>query len=286
MYSLQVAPAGVPQTAWEGVSPDRAEVGDLWLLSWNDEALALAVISGVATTFVLAWPVTLGTSVVFAPALDIQQSPLGVPVLAWPTRETGIGMHLLHRRLGRLMSQSTMAQVLDGLESGEQIPLPLAGPLMNNDLAEKASDAMVDLWATINLNTWPWPEPGVTPFSQAALQENLSVTDLQKILGISLPAAAGYFSGELLPSIEQVDAVAEALGTQSPSLLEVTEDEASLLLIEPRFKEPILEAARAQAITELESRNRSRTEFALAARSDGLAETRLSAAIDRVKSGA
>jgi hypothetical protein len=286
MYDLHVAPAGVIEAKWMGLNAAHPRIGELWLISWNGEALALALISGVAPSFVLVWPVTLSSDPVFAPAVEIQNSPLGTPVLAWPTRETGVGMHLLHRLMGDLLSETTMAQINAGIDGEGELPIELAAPTADGETAEQASDRMIDLWEQINLNVWPVAVPGAAPFNQTALQQlSLSVTDLQEMLRTSLPTAASLFGGQLIPTAEQVAAVAEALGTSENVLLASSADEGTLLMVEPEFKAPILQAAETRSMSELEVRDRTRSEFALAARSDGSARSRLHAAIERVIAG-
>jgi hypothetical protein len=109
---------GIKEDLWlHGVAGDPV-VGDLWLLSWDGKALGLAVISGVADGYVLVWPVALPSDVVFRPAVEVPQSPLGVPVAIWPTRETGVGNHVLHRRFGALLSEEVMAAVAEAVGEG------------------------------------------------------------------------------------------------------------------------------------------------------------------------
>ena len=212
MFTLETPPTGVDQALWAGggLTP-RPEVGDLWLISWDGVALALGVVSRVASSFVLCWPVTLTDAEVFAPALTVDSSPLEVPVLVWPTRETGVGTHMLHRRFGQLLTAKTIALVDVALdeESGGVFPLPLTQQTIEGEAAELASDSMLDLWEGICLNVWPEAVPGESPFSVSVMRTaGLQVADLADTLGVPLPVAVSLMRGENIPTIEQVEAVA------------------------------------------------------------------------------
>ncbi len=117
---------GISADLWRRGAVADVVVGDLWLLSWNAEALALGVISGVGDGYVLVWPVTLPHEAASRPAVCVRNSPLGVSVFVWASRETGVGLHMLHRRYGKLLEETVMAEVAEAMEEGIQGPLPYA----------------------------------------------------------------------------------------------------------------------------------------------------------------
>jgi transcriptional regulator with XRE-family HTH domain len=278
-------PEGVSTELWRGIDPSAPSIGELWLLSWDNSALALGIVAGVGKTFVLIWPVTLVGSPVFAPAIEVTNSPLGIPVLVWPTRETGVGLHMLHRRFGSLMSERTMALVLAAVEGDSEYPLPLARHNIGGTEAERASDSMVEEWDAIGSNVWPEPVAGESPLAQSALRAaGLKVSDIASLLGISVPHAVGYFNGQLSPSAGQVDAIAEATGLSFYELLRAQTDDSVALLLHPEFKDYVVTLASSLGLSEASARSRVRADFALAARSTGDARGRLHAAFERLRS--
>ncbi len=285
MLRLDSAPFGVPEDRWIlADAASQAQIGELWLISWDGEALALGVISRRSAGFVACWPVTFADAPVFAPALVIEDSPLGVPVLVWPTRETGLGMHMLHRRFGQVISRTTMAVVDRAMDDdGGEFPLALAAPTVEGEAAEQASDEMLDLWESICLNTWPTAVRGRTPFRASALQAaGMQASEIAAALAVPLPAAASLIRGELIPTADQVETLALALGVDPESILESGEDGQAQVLLAPEFKEGFLQLARSRAISEAEARDLVRAEFALAARSAGDTSARARSVIERL----
>ncbi len=137
--------------------PDRVAAGDLWLLSWDGIGLGLGVISAHMRDYVLMWPVTLPSEPSHSPALLTEDSPLGVPVSIWPTRETGVGDALLHRRLGRLLTPRLMVAIEDALDEDESPPLPIAAPPSDPAQQRAQDEEMIDRWEAICLMQWPAP---------------------------------------------------------------------------------------------------------------------------------
>ena len=287
MYELETPPNGVSRERWHGETAGTPEVGDLWLISWNGEALALAVLASIRDTYTLCWPVTLSDVPVFAPALEIPSTLLDVPLLVWPTRETGMGLHMLHRRLGRLLTAKTMSLIDVAVETGDvDFPFPLATYTVDGEEAERESDEMVDRWERICLNTWPEVVPGLSPFNADAFREvNLYAGDLAGILGITVPAAVSLVRGESVPTAAQLEMVAVAIRRDPEALLDAGSDAAARLLVQPVFKDSLVALARIRELSEADARNLARGEFALAARSDGDNHARLQATIDRLREG-
>ena len=283
MLKLDEAPPEVSAEAWASGSSSLPSVGDLWLLSWDGEALGLAIVSGVAPSFVLVWPVTLPGEPSFPAAIEIPATPLGQPLNVWPSRETGIGMHLLHRRFGQAISERMMAATASALEGDGEMPLSFASPNVDEPEREAASDAMVDRWESICLHIWPEPRAGVEPFDSNALRAlGLQVGDLRAALGLNVPDAVSLFSGEIAPTETQVQELVEQTGMGVSELLITHLDEASRELLSPEIKDDVLAIASLRDVSEEAARALLRSEYALAARSDGSPRARLEAAIHRL----
>jgi len=280
--SIDDSPHGVATDAWMHSVPGNPQIGDLWLLSWDAQALGLVVVSGVAPTFVLGWPVTLPGDQTFPPAISVDESPLG-QIAVWPSRETGVGNHLLHRRLGTALSERTMHLLADAFEEGTEPVLPFATTDIGLEGRETASDRMVDAWEAINLNVWPVPRPGITPLDADVLRANgTQVGTLAEILSISVPEAVGLYNGEMAPAPSELELLVVALGVPTEQLLRSQLDTESIAMLAPRIKDDLVEIIRRRAIGEESARDLIRSQFALAARSDDTPRSRLDAAIQRV----
>lgn len=127
--SLTQAPAPLPadaQRRWLEDDHTDLNVGDLWLLSWNRDALALVVVTKIFEDYVLACPVTFPADPAFPPAVVREDTPLEIPLTIWPRAETGLGKHLLRRNLGSLLSERTVLLLRRYAEEGDESPLPVA----------------------------------------------------------------------------------------------------------------------------------------------------------------
>ena len=281
MPEVSVVPEGVEPSRWVGAAAAPLAVGDLWLLSWDGTALGLALVSGVAADYALVWPVSF-VEASYPPALDVPESPLGTPLAVWPTRETGVGLHLFDRRFGPLLSERTMALILDAVEAGEEPPLAWVASDLSEEQRELETDAMVDRWEAICLHTWPNAEVGSSPLSVEALEHvGIGIAELVEVLTLGTPEAVALYRGELAPSSDQVNAIAERYGFDANDLIEAGGE--ARILVAPAYKAEIVETARLLGIGEGRARDLVRSEVALAARSDGDPASRVAAAIQRVR---
>lgn len=280
--SLDEAPQGVAADAWLSSMSGNPRIGDLWLLSWDARALGLVIVSGVAPTFIIGWPVTLPGHSTFPPAIRVEGSPLG-EIAVWPSRETGVGNHLLHRRYGAALSERTMHLLADAFEEGTEPVLPFVTANVDPEEREVASDQMVDVWEAINLNVWPVARPGVTPLDAHSLRaRGIQIGNLAQILSISVPTAVSLYNGEAVPTLAELESLVAALGVPAEQLLRTQPEAETAAMLAPSIKDSLVEITRRRAIGEEAARDLVRSEFALAARSDGDPRSRLAAAIQRV----
>jgi transcriptional regulator with XRE-family HTH domain len=276
------APSSVDSAGWNSSLGTALEVGDLWLLSWDQEALGLAVIAGIAPTFVLVWPVGLPDDEAFPPAIEVPSSHLSAGLSVWPTRETGVGIHLLDRCFGRLMSPRAMALTAEAAEDPvAEPPYPLVDVRPPGLEIEEASDRLVDRWESICFHTWPRVEAGNSPLSVARLRKaGLSLEDVAVALGLDTPDAVALFRGERFPTEDVVRVLAERASVEVEELLDVPE--VVQIMATPVFKHEVMMLAQRLGIDELRARELVRGDLALAARSEGRLDVLVRAAIDRV----
>ena len=286
MSNLAGLPTILAARNWDerpSVADLEVKAGDLWVMSWDGTYQGLVCVAAVKQGYILGWPVTLPEEPAFVPALVVDQTPVGSSLLIWPTRETGLGMHLLHRPLGRLVDPAHIQRIAWALEDGEDPGLPFARGSAADETNTAADEAMVERWAALCFHTWP-----------ESTRRYLSETSIKKAGGTSLRAARclslappdlrPLWTGEQPASDEQVNALAADLGVEASELL--ADDpmrEAVERLAVPLFKEPLLALASRAGITEGAARARVRGQYALAARDDTLSvsDSRLLDAIKR-----
>lgn len=280
---IDEVPSGVDPDAWLSARPAATvQVGQLWSMSWNAQHLGLGVLAGVAPTFVLVWPVSLPDEARFPPAVAVPAATLRADVAVWPTRETGVGLHLLHRCFGSLMSARTMEVISEAAEDSVEGPFPFVDAWPTVIDIEAASDDMVDRWESICLHTWPQALAGVSPLDTEVLKEHgLSLEVVAQVLDASVPQVFELFRGERYPTIDELQRLASARGLSPDVLLGIPESVYELA--RPEYKEEILELAARLQIDESHSRELVRSELALAARSEGSSSGLIRAAVARLR---
>lgn len=284
-------PAGIPASAhqlWDhGVHSEQVRAGDLWVLSWEREVVGHAVIAAVKPGFVLAWPVTLPGELSFSPGLVVEDTPLGVPVTMWPTRETGIGNHLLDRSLGRLIPPDRIRPISFALDDGDDPGLPFAPGSARDPENAEADRLMVDHWTDLCFNSGG-AEEGLFLDSAKVQQAGGSSRIVGELLGLGLPELRSLMTGVVPVTAEQLAVVAEHLGVEGESL--VGADPLAEVVIDiawPRYKRLIVTRTEETGLREADIRRLARREFPLAARddSDALRDTKLRDAIVRAGRG-
>ena len=281
MTDLINPPPHINADYWRAGDPAELACGDLWSFSWDNEFLGLGVIATVAPTFVLVWPISLPEDEWFAPAVVLPPGQLGT-VAAWPTRETGVGRHLLHRRYGTALTPRTMRLVAEGLDEStlEDLPLEIAAQAVDAEMADFESERMVDRWTSMCFIEWPDDRVGSAPFNPEVLQAlDVNIRELMRLLSTDVPSATSYFWGELIPTSSQVAAVANQVETEPSALISPLWDDLLDAQLSASIKDSLLRIAAVRGIAEGEARNLLRSQVSLAARSAAPAHERVAAAL-------
>lgn len=276
-----LAPSAVSnKELWlEGVA-GPVQVGDLWLLSWDRDGLGLLVVTRVDESFVLGWPATLPSDPAYSPAVPVL-SPFGDEIYIWPTRETGVGLHLLHRRYGSLVEPSQVNRIKDIIDDDEP-RIEFAPDADDADMAMEHSERMLEQWESICFNEWPQVVPGETPLNHHVLQaHNVLPSTLGHILQVPTLEASSIYKGTRIPTAEQLALVSQKLQVDIETLASPPLGEGAKTLMMPMWKEQLLEAAESRGVSEPEARRGVQDEFALAARSNQSIEDRMHAALAR-----
>lgn len=272
-------------TVTAGDSNDSAvRAGDLWSLSWDGEELGRGVVARAAPTFVIMWPVTTRDEGWYPPAIQIGEHG-DEQMAAWPTRETGIGLHLLDRNLGETVNPRAIPIIETALETGSEMPLPFVDDLASDE-AKDLSESMIDRWAALCHHEWP-ADRNLWLRTDLMATLGIAPSSLALDLGLSVPDAVAVWKREVALTEEQIAALSTRHGLSAE---QVAGGNAGFDLfpglIHPRIKAPVLEIASRYGLDENHARDRVREEFALAARSDNGQQGRLDAAIQRLLSQA
>lgn len=272
------------QELWaRGAQSTQVRVGDLWVLSWNGEVVGHAVVAAAKPDYALAWPVSLPGEASFSPGLVIEDTPLSVPVTLWPTRETGIGNHLLDRSLGQLLSPDRIRQLSIALDEDDDPGLAFASTLSQDPENSEADRLMIAHWSELCFNSGG-AEEGSFVESTKVQRAGGDARIVSEVLGLGLPELRSVMTGTTPITTDQLSALVERLGVESGSLTgsdplsDVVDD-----LAHPRFKRDVVARVAETGISEEAIRRSARREFALAARNDGdnLRESKLRDAIGR-----
>ncbi len=281
--SLTEAPQGIDPQLWRIDDAPAPVAGDLWLLSWDGTGLALGMVSSVHDGFVLVWPVSLPGDPVSRPAVTVTDTPLGVDLHVWPSRETGVGIELLHRRLGSMLDQQTIAATADAFDDGEPPPLPFADEPTDEQVARDYSLDMIEAWESICLRQWPQAGRTIVLDPDLLRRAELTPSRVAKTLGLESADAIHAFRGESSLSTSQAEQLASSAGVDLEDLAAAASTGlVARLLVQPARKASTLAVASALGVGESQARDRIAAEYALAARSSGDASQRLDAVFDRM----
>ncbi len=248
--------------------------GDLWILSWDNKFLGLALIAAVKQGYVLAWPVTLAGEPRYAPALVVEDSPLGASLAVWPSREVGLGNHLLHRSLGPMIGADRIQPIAWAMEDGADPGLPFAEGAANDEANRAHDEQFLARWSDICFHTWPTKAMQVLS-SEKIRRLGGSASAIAKTLGLESPAVARpLWTGVLAITEAQAETAARSLGVDVPDVLgEDPFADVVARMTHPKFKAAVEQVAQTNQMTEGQVRDAARCEFALAVAGHDVVDT-------------
>lgn len=127
--------------------------GDLWTLAWDGQVEGHVLVAAVKDGFILGWPVTLPGEPSFSPGMLFKDAH-GTTLTVWPTRETGLGLHLLGYPLGQLLDVRTIRSIAAALDDGEVPEGVFAPPIEAGDLqVEGVPEQMTEHWGRLCFHT-------------------------------------------------------------------------------------------------------------------------------------
>ncbi len=287
--SLDEAPPGVSSEGvhvWLDGTPAEPGVGDLWLLSWDGTAAGLVILARIVDDYVLGWPVTLAGDPAFAPAVLLDSSPLGIRLTVWPTLETGLGEHLLHRRLGTALVPEVVSRVRRTAIGGEPGPLPTAERSADEELDAAFLSELLITYRSLCFNEWSTAVPGVSVLDRGAMMDRgIEVRRLAHTLDVDVPLAASLLRQDQAPTESQLRALASDLGVDEAALITPPSGSWVRELRRPRYKDDLRRLALKLNTDERHARAEVQAEYSRAARvatGDARTRTKLQDAIDRL----
>lgn len=268
-----------------GIRDFDVRPGQLWTLAWDGELLGRVLVASVKARFILGWPVTTPGEESFAPGMVVD-CPLGTPVTVWPTRETGLGIHLLDRFEGDLLPPGEVRRIGACIDEDEDPGLPFAAGKSNDPDNREANAALVEKWARLCFHTGGSENQALYLNDEKVRAVGGTARDLAALLQLDVAAARTLWLGEEPLTVEQCKAVSERYGVDPSSL---ARPDPSLIwwetLAQPLYKGDVVQSCLRCGENEAEVRLRaSRSAYALAARDDNSAhaEQKLRDAIQRV----
>lgn len=266
-FELSGTPDWVAQALLTSTSADAPRAGELWSLAWDGEFQGTAVIAVVQPDHVLALPVTDDA----ASGTEIVLHHDGVNLSLWPQGETGLGIFLLHARLGALL---TDAQVLElrrwEAQRGELHTLSTG----TGTRTREQLSTLLEHYRELCFIEWPSDAEATLNLDAVAMEP------LEFATQTGLPAARVLaIWGGLPPTADERATIA----AQDESWLSVSPDSATLSLSAPEVKDLFVELTSLMGGDERAARNAARRDFALAARTESAVARNATRAADTVR---
>jgi len=278
MYPLQLeAPPEVldarARSAWLTEPTTSPQKGEVWLLSWDGRARALAVLTSVTAEYVRAMPITLGDPETVTTS-NLDSSILGAPATVWFQVETGLGRFLLHKNLGLRFSDAQILDLRRAAYDGVARPAhPDADSLME----------VATLFQELCFIEWPSVDKSEAHLNVDEIKAlGVSARELAGLSGLAVADIFHLWSQDMYVTADQAKKIEEGLHLPADSFLLHTPDDVTARLSEPILKDSIVRLAQARSESERDVRNLVRQDLALAARTESVTSKRISALEDTI----
>jgi Predicted transcriptional regulators len=285
-YALNDAPALLNRAAaagWKTPTAAAPAAGDIWLLTWNRQAQGVVLITKVEDDYVLGMPITFGTEHASELEAILPETVLGSPATLWFNAETGLGLFLLHRRV---LPAAVGTELLTEYRRAGHLgvtPQFTIGARPYNEAAD-LRDELLSQYQSLCFLDWPEPVLGEANLDAAVIEElGLNGEEFAKRSGVEPQLAFEMWTGERLANLEVAANLAEILAVPVEELFTVSHDRAVHLLGSPAFKERITLVGAETGEDERTVRNRVRSSYALAARTDVVAGREEAALIEALE---
>jgi hypothetical protein len=251
------------RVAVEAAQIAAPEVGQVWRLTWAGIPPRLATVVYVADGYVHVVPLTLGLDQRVDAALIIDDTPLRLPLVAWPQLRTGIGDFALAECYGSfdtattqaLTEQSRQRATVDDLAAWNEGLTP-----EQVEVRRAYRDRLVADFAALCDSDWNladlYDEPEEFLDSGAAVAAGLTLTDLADTAHMDLISAYPLWEGArpLPPGIS--DVLAQHFGADVRTAIRTlpTDRAARATIDSPEFRPEIVTVARRGDVPEEDTR--------------------------------
>lgn len=283
--SLDEAPLQLEATArdvWFHHESSDPKPGDLWLLSWNGQALAFALVTSVYPGFVRAWPITLDLPKTDHAALEVTSSLFKSPLSLWPYHETGLGTHLLHRKIDSLLSEKQINLIRRFAYENCQPPLPF----VSAEERGAGTEEVMRLFRMLCFIEWPQSEVGEAILvRESLLARGKTASDVAEVLKVEVAEALAIWTGKKSLNEASTQRLCSAFELQFEDCFKSPDGPEIRELQRPTYKDDMVRLSTLSGLTESQSRSATREEFTLAARATGPSKnlsSRVRAALERL----
>jgi len=241
--------------------------GDIWSLAWDREHLGYVIISRAFEDFVLVWPASYVVDEFVRPSFIVEDSD-GQKLATWPTRETGLGKHLLFERRASALSDGEVRRISASLDADIDPEVGWA----TTPAPAGFDDLLVNRW-----HEWCFNDGHTDDMEGVYIDERRlsacggSARILAEVFSLGPADARALFRGEQPITLEQAQVLGGRLKRDPQEMLggDPTERFWSMLA-DPEFKAEVVSAVERAGLTEGEvRRDAARDSYALAARDDG-----------------
>jgi hypothetical protein len=157
---------------WQQGVTGSPQVGDLWVVSWDDVDLGLVLIAAIRPSHVLVWPVTATEPEPSAPCFRPKADWLHTELYAWPEAEAGVSKALLSRRLGPCLDDRAMRQIHGAVFDGEALTEIELAPERDDPVAEDALASVCQFVGELSDIEWTAPAVGRSPIDTIWAEEH------------------------------------------------------------------------------------------------------------------
>lgn len=231
---------------------------------------------------------TLPGELSFSPGMLVQDIH-GQILTVWPTKETGLGLHLLGQPLGQLLDARTIRSIAASLDDGETPEGAMAPPMQeSNAWSEEVFAQMTEHWGSLCFHTGRTSADEIFLDREKVSQLGGNARQISGLLKLTAAQTRSLWDGEVPLQPEAVVVLTEHYDVEQQNFTQT--DPAQTWwdrLASPAFKEQVEDACRRRHLSEEDIRNEvTRSAYALAARQDGdsLADQKLRDAIQRTAS--
>lgn len=240
--------------------------GELWQLTWDGATLGNIIVAAVYDDFVLGWPTTAADEAC-APALLLTDGGTKTGLAAWPTLETGLGMHLLARRLGAPLTPQQIQTIGWAAADPQDVPLPAASACEPDETRRRLA-MLIDTYEHACFIDPFDPEARYLDM-EALRKAGVAAGHLTTALGLKPPQLRALVDARVPLNDTQIDAIAQATQMSAASFTQ-SDPYADIVreLRSPVHKAQLAAAAASGGISESVVYQAARSDFALAARDD------------------